>query len=251
MADKKGFIMYVDILENIEPLNMEQRGVLLTALLCDQRGDDMPDMDVATQVAFSFIKKGIDANTEKYNRIAELRREAGKRGGRPPKQTEANESKENQKKANENKNKQTEANENNGEAKKPDNSKQITDNSKQITDNNIFANANINTRAREEKPKEQKHKYGEYQNVLLTDTELEKLKTEFPFDWQERIDNLSRYMRSKGATYKDHLATIRNWARRDNQRGFTASAPAQAKNKAAEQLHAFYDMAAEWASEGE
>lgn len=44
---------------------------------------------------------------------------------------------------------------------------------------------------------------------------MEKLKTEFPTDWEERIENLSSYMESKGKTYKNHLATIRNWARRD------------------------------------
>ena len=65
--------------------------------------------------------------------------------------------------------------------------------------------------------KESKHKYGEYDNVLLTDKELEKLKTEFPLDWQKRIDTLSGYIKSKGAKYADHLATIRNWARREKQ----------------------------------
>jgi hypothetical protein len=63
--------------------------------------------------------------------------------------------------------------------------------------------------------KDKKHRYGEYQNVLLSDTDLEKLKAEFP-DWESRIENLSVYMKSKGATYKDHLATIRAWARKEN-----------------------------------
>ena len=63
--------------------------------------------------------------------------------------------------------------------------------------------------------KESRHKYGEYENVLLSDLDLEKLKTEFPTDWEERIERLSSYMASKGKTYKNHLATIRNWARRD------------------------------------
>ena len=62
------------------------------------------------------------------------------------------------------------------------------------------------------KKKPQKHKYGEYNNVLLTDEEFEKLKAEFP-NWQERIDRLSSYMASTGKAYKNHLATIRNWAR--------------------------------------
>ncbi len=60
-----------------------------------------------------------------------------------------------------------------------------------------------------------RHKYGEYENVLLSDKDMEKLKTEFPDDWSERIERLSSYIASKGAKYKNHLATIRNWARRD------------------------------------
>lgn len=63
--------------------------------------------------------------------------------------------------------------------------------------------------------KETRHKYGEYSNVLLSDSDIEKLKTEFPTDWEERIDRLSAYMASTGKGYKNHLATIRNWARRD------------------------------------
>ena len=65
----------------------------------------------------------------------------------------------------------------------------------------------------------QKHKYGEYKNVLLTDEEYEKLQDEFPNDYEERIERLSSYIASKGAKYKNHLATIRNWARKDNQTG--------------------------------
>ena len=66
--------------------------------------------------------------------------------------------------------------------------------------------------------RETRHKYGEYSNVLLSDTDLAKLKEEFPTDWEERIERLSYYMESKGVSYKNHLATIRNWARKDAQR---------------------------------
>ncbi|WP_298625700.1 hypothetical protein [uncultured Senegalimassilia sp.] len=65
--------------------------------------------------------------------------------------------------------------------------------------------------------KEPRHKYGEYENVLLSDTDLEKLKKEFPTDWEERIERLSAYIASTGKSYKSHLATIRNWARRDSE----------------------------------
>lgn len=68
-----------------------------------------------------------------------------------------------------------------------------------------------------ESKRETRHKYGEYQNVLLSDSDMEKLKTEFPTDWEEKIENLSSYMESHGKSYKNHLATIRNWARKDRQ----------------------------------
>ena len=66
-----------------------------------------------------------------------------------------------------------------------------------------------------EKKKPARHKYGQYNNVLLTDDEKEKLKTEFPQDWQNRIERLSEYIASSGRSYKNHLATIRSWARKD------------------------------------
>jgi predicted phage replisome organizer len=67
-----------------------------------------------------------------------------------------------------------------------------------------------------------RHKHGEYQNVLLSDDDLEKLKTKFPADWDQRIQRLSEYMASSGKSYKNHLATIRNWARRDKPAAKTA-----------------------------
>lgn len=66
--------------------------------------------------------------------------------------------------------------------------------------------------------KEPRHKFGEYENVLLSDSDMQKLKEEFPTDWEERIERLSSYMASTGKSYKNHLATIRNWARMDKQR---------------------------------
>ena len=67
------------------------------------------------------------------------------------------------------------------------------------------------------KEKPQKHQYGEYKNVLLSDDELQKLQTEFPSDWKERIENVSEYCQSHGKTYKDYLATMRNWAKREKR----------------------------------
>lgn len=60
---------------------------------------------------------------------------------------------------------------------------------------------------------------GKYQNVYLSRAEMEFLKTEFPDDWENRINRLSEYMASTGKHYENHLATIRSWARQDTQAG--------------------------------
>lgn len=60
-----------------------------------------------------------------------------------------------------------------------------------------------------------RHKYGQYKNVLFTDEEYAKLQAEYPTDYSERIERLSEYIASTGKSYKNHLATIRSWARKD------------------------------------
>ena len=64
-------------------------------------------------------------------------------------------------------------------------------------------------------PKSTRHKYGMYKNVLFTDEEYQKLQEEFPHDYTDRIERLSEYIASAGKKYKNHLATIRSWARKD------------------------------------
>lgn len=92
-----------------------------------------------------------------------------------------------------------------------------------------------NARARAKDPSARK--YGEYQNVLLSDEELEKLKSEFPSDWAARIERLSEYIASSGKKYRSHLATIRSWAKKDT------SAPGCASPRAAQGYPPSYDLA--------
>nr|DAZ31964.1 MAG TPA: replisome organizer [Caudoviricetes sp.] len=66
------------------------------------------------------------------------------------------------------------------------------------------------------KAKPTRHKYGEYKNVLLSDEQLEKLKKEFPADWEARIERVSSYCESTGKSYKNYFATIKNWAKKDH-----------------------------------
>jgi phosphopantetheine adenylyltransferase len=62
-----------------------------------------------------------------------------------------------------------------------------------------------------------------YNNVLLSDSDLEKLKTEFK-DYEERIERLSEYIASTGKSYKNHLATIRSWAKKDKAKSYGRTA---------------------------
>ena len=83
--------------------------------------------------------------------------------------------------------------------------RQTTDRTQTITMNNYSITTNNN------KKTVSQHRYGEYNNVLLSDEELEKLKKEYPEQYLEMIEKLSGYMKSKGKHYKSHYATIRIW----------------------------------------
>ena len=91
------------------------------------------------------------------------------------------------------------------------------------------------------KPKPVRHKFGEYKNVLLSDEDVEKLKTEFPTDWVARIENLSSYIASTGKSYKNHLATIRNWARKETPRETARPKPQSDYDKFMGKLQEMYN----------
>ena len=60
------------------------------------------------------------------------------------------------------------------------------------------------------------HTYGTYKNVIFSDGQLEELKRDFSSDWEQRIERLSEYMESTGKQYRNHLATIRMWAKEES-----------------------------------
>ena len=98
------------------------------------------------------------------------------------------------------------------------NEKQNENDNENDNDNDVSYHDTLNDTSPKpsKRQKTTKHKHGEYNNVLLTDDELEKLKDEF-IDWEERIERLSSYVASTGKSYKSHYATIRNWARKDKE----------------------------------
>lgn len=60
----------------------------------------------------------------------------------------------------------------------------------------------------------EKERYGEFNNVLLTDEEYHKLEQANLLPY---IEKLSSYIASKGKKYKSHYATILNWSRGDKK----------------------------------
>ena len=58
--------------------------------------------------------------------------------------------------------------------------------------------------------KANKHKYGEYKNVLLKDEELQKLKDEYE-NWDNLIKYLDEYIEMKGYKAKSHYLCIKKW----------------------------------------
>jgi predicted phage replisome organizer len=58
--------------------------------------------------------------------------------------------------------------------------------------------------------KQTKHKYGEYKNVLLTDKELQSLKSDYD-NCDELIKYLDEYIEMKGYKAKSHYLCIKKW----------------------------------------
>lgn len=64
---KDTFVLTTRYYRQIQRLTMEQRGLLITAIMMHESGDDLlPEMDGATAMAYDFIAADLDENREKY-----------------------------------------------------------------------------------------------------------------------------------------------------------------------------------------
>lgn len=80
---KNSFVLYNEYSEQLSLLNMEQRGILFTAIFNYQNNQPLPEMDGMIKMAFSFIKNQLDRDKEKYDETCRKRAEAGRLGGAP------------------------------------------------------------------------------------------------------------------------------------------------------------------------
>lgn len=196
---RKSFIVYSEWLYNLSLLTDAQSGVLFRALLAYSNETELPEMDNTTAMCFSFMKAQIDRDNEKYEQVCAKRSEAGKKSAE--KRWGTSESVTNVIFAND----------------------EVTScNYNDNVDNNVDVNENDNKNKKKDKPV--KHKYGSYGRVLLSDDEYEKLKTEFPYNYQYWIDRVDSYCESHGVSYKNYLATIRNWSKSSKEQTFKYNA---------------------------
>ena len=139
---RNSFILYTDYSDHIDSLTLEEKGLLFEALLEYAKGIEI-ELSGAVKVAFSFIKAQIDRDSEKYEEVCEKRRSAGKKGGAPK-------GNKNAEKTTKNNQKQPKTTKNNlKQTKQPDNDTDTDTDTDNDTDNDT--ENDINTKTKESK----------------------------------------------------------------------------------------------------
>lgn len=202
MAGMNYVCLYISYSETLAPFSNEEIGKMVNAMLSYAATGEIPQFDGNERFIWPTLKAQIDRDEAAYQERCEKNRLNGAKGGRPTKN-------------------QTVISETEGFSEKPKKPKEKEkEKEKEKKKESIEAGepppTPPNTGGEGDKP--QKHKHGEYQNVLLTDDELKKLQAEIP-GYEDFIGRLSEYMASTGKKYKSHYATIRSWARRERKTG--------------------------------
>lgn len=90
MEGKKSFVLYADLMDIVNDLDNEQAGKLIK-MVVDYVNDRNPETeDQIIKIAFKPIKNQLKRDLQKWESIKQKRSDAGKKGGRPKKQMEAN-----------------------------------------------------------------------------------------------------------------------------------------------------------------
>ena len=104
------------------------------------------------------------------------------------------------------------------EKKPPENHERTAREPREDTNNNVNNVNNVNKIIECE---EGRKSFGVFNNVYLTDEELDELMKQYPNEYQDMIENLSAYMRTHGKLYKDHYATMMRWKHEDQKKQST------------------------------
>lgn len=191
------FCAYHSYLDSMRNLSDAECGRLFRALLQYSAGDKSINLQGRESIAFDFMAVQIDRDKQSYLEKCEKNRENG------AKRTQANGSER----------KRTVANGSQGKGEGEEKEKE---------------KGNL-----EKKKLKEKKAYGSFQNVLLSEDEVEKLKDKF-WDWESRIEDMSLGIESKGYKYSSHYAAILKWAEKEKK---------EKKNKLEKEQHvSFLDL---------
>lgn len=115
----------------------------------------------------------------------------------------------------------------------PKNAVNVDNNLINVGNNSVNVNNNPQSKVKESKVNhskvyisasgdaEKKNKYGKYNNVLLSNSDIDELTSLYPIDWLQKIDKLSEGIELHGYKYNNHLLAIKQWSKNDNQ-GYTS-----------------------------
>ena len=87
---KNSFILYQEHEEIFNSLTNEEAGKLIKTIFQYEKNQNIDDMDKFLKMAFIPIRQALDKNREKHAETCKARAEAGSKGGKQNKQTEAN-----------------------------------------------------------------------------------------------------------------------------------------------------------------
>lgn len=191
---KDSFILYTEQKAQVKFLNTEQKAALLDAIYDYNDEGETEELDAMTALVFSVIKQRMDRDREKWEETVEKRREAGRAGGlRSAEARKANAS-------------EGEANEANASSASENEANQA-----EYVPVPVPEDVSPNVGESKARPR-QKHRYGEYKHVLLTDDQYERLVSEFGEDLTAGgIKAVDEQIQLKGSKYKDHNLAIRKW----------------------------------------
>lgn len=211
----KALLIHHDSYEAVKMLTPYESGLLFQALLDYDINGIKPEFEDRTvAVIFLQMKKTLDSNRERYEKISESRSKNAKKRWN----TSENAKKETAMQMHDlalNTNINTNTN---SSTSLNTNTKSNTNANENTNENEcVCVNKNKKTTAvipgkesAEENKHTQKNTYGEFKNVFLSDEEYKKLTEKIP-DGMSRIDSLSAYIKSTGKIYPDHYAQLINW----------------------------------------
>lgn len=95
VMSKSRFFMYTEYINFLDGMEVSDQALLFRVILQYEGGLEVEEMTPAVRAVFALIKSRLDNNRDEYERVCEVNRENGKKGGRP-KKTEENRNKPNE-----------------------------------------------------------------------------------------------------------------------------------------------------------